>query len=251
MKRSTLSALVILLAGVGPAAGARADDDGGAEARSETLRSPALGAVAVRLDGHIIGDYIGRIDGLVALDLPAAAPEPGTVLVSQAASLWNAPLLEVLSPTGYTFHIATSDADLPWLGEGELERAFALYYDSPSCGGQAYLPVQSESGRFSAWALGDGRLRPIKRWVARQGIVFGSPDPADPTQVYMLRRGAAVEHVFLQSLKVITLNASPPAATCFTPPFTPELDAAVRAEPLESDVAGVAGPLGGAITLGR
>lgn len=244
MKRSTLSALVILLAGVGPAAGARADDDGGAR------RSPALGAIAVRLDGHIIGDYVGRIDGLVALDLPAAA-EPGTVLVSQAASLWNAPLLEVLSPTGYTFHIATNDSDLPWLGEGELERAVALFYDSPGCGGQAYLPVQSESGRFSAWALGDGRLRPIKRWVARQGIVFGSPDPADATQVYMLRRGAAVEHVFLQSLKVLSLDASPPAATCFTPPFTPVLDAAVRAEPLESDVAGVSGPLGGEITLGR
>jgi hypothetical protein len=222
----------------------------GAPAPQALLNSPAIGGVAVKLDGRPIGGFLGYIDGLVAVGLPDTAPASGTVLVSQAASLWNAPLMEVISPTGYTFHIATGDLDFPSMGEGDLERAIALFYDSPNCGGQAYLPIQSETGRFGSWMLGDGRLRSLKRWAARQGIVLGSPDPADPVRVYMLRRGAPVEQVFLQSFKVFSVNVTPPGAVCVSPPFPPVLDSAVRAEPLDPAEAGVSGPLGGEISLG-
>jgi hypothetical protein len=247
MKRIVVVALVGVFIGAGPKTEVLAD---GPPAPQASINSPAIRGVAVKLDGQPIGRFLGYVDGLVVVGLPDTAPASGTVLVSQAASLWNAPLMEVISPTGYTFHIATGDLDSLSMGEGDLERAIVLFYDLPNCGGQAYLPVQSETGRFGSWTLGDGRLRPLKRWAVRQGIVIGSSDPADATPIYMLRRGAPVEQVFLQSFKVFSVNVTPPGAVCVSPPLPPVLDSAVRAEPLDPVEAGVSGPLGGEISLG-
>lgn len=212
--------------------------------------APALGGVTVRVDGEAVGRLVGYLEGLVLLDLSETAAEPGTVLAAQAGSLWVAPMLELVSPTGYFFHISAGSLDSPAYSEGELQRAPVIFYDSPNCGGQAYLPIRNESGRFGVWELGNGRLRPVNRWAARQGMIVGSSDPADPTQAYMVRRGTDIEEVFLQSFKVFAPAMTPPGAVCVSPPLLPAYDLAVRLVPLDPAEAGVAGTLGGEITVG-
>lgn len=223
-------------------------------ADAQTLPVPAQNApgtagLVVRVDGEPVGTLIGYLDGLAPVELAASAPETGDVLVAQAASLPTAPLVELISPTGYIFYISTGSLELS-SSEGELHLRAVVFYDSPDCAGQAYLPIQSENRRFSTWELGNGRLRPLNRWAARQGLAFKSPDPADLTPAYMVRRGAAVEEVFLRSFKFAIPGAVPPAAACVSPPFSPAFDLAVKAEPLDPTVAGVAGTLGGEITIG-
>lgn len=212
--------------------------------------APAIGGMTVRVGGEAVGRLAGYLEGLVLLDLSETTPEPGTVLAAQAGSLWIAPLLEIVSPTGYFFNISAGSLDSPALGEGELQRAPVVFFDSPNCGGRVYLPIRNESGRFGVWELGNGRLRPLNRWVVRQGLVVGSPDPADPIQAYMVRRGTDVEEVFLQSFKVFAPTMMPPGAVCVSPPLPLAFDLAVRLEPLDPAEAGVAGALGGEITVG-
>jgi len=215
----------------------------------EAQNAPGIRGLVVNVDGKPVGGLIGYLHGLAEVDLADSAPDTGTALVGQAASLLLAPLLEVISPTGYIFHLSTGSIELP-SAEGELHRRVAVYYDSPNCGGQAYLPIQAETGRFSTWELGNGRFRPLTYLGARQGLAFVSPDPADPIPAYMIRRGTPVEEVFLRSLKVVILGAVPPAAACISPPFPPAFDRAVRLEPLDPSVAGVSAQMSGAITLG-
>jgi hypothetical protein len=159
-----------------------------------------------------------------------------------------------VSPTGYRFSLLTSDN--PPVLEGQLDSRI-LYYDGADCSGAIYHPVEGDTGFFSTFEYGTGRARPVKRWAARQGWVFRSPDPTDTTPVYMLRRNAVPQVVSLASRRVYAPGLG--AAICQNLWGLPGFDEnnalhvdnwVVPVEVLDAAEAGVSGVLGGPIMVG-
>jgi len=213
-----------------------------------------LAGVNVRVGGTLVGRYMGIFTGSETVDVSGGL---GSASVAEGGSLGSALAIMVLSPTGYRFSIATSDFNNPvLLSEGELDEV-GLFYDGAACTGNVYLPVEGDTGWFSLFIPGDGRGRPMTRWAARQGLAFQSPDPADPTAAYMLRRGAVPAISSLVSLKVFSRPMG--QADCFTLAAIPGFDVndplhvdnwVVPVEALDPTETGISGILGGEITIG-
>jgi len=212
--------------------------------------------ISVRLDGVLIGRFLSH--GNPGVDVNVA-PSAGTgiVEVAEAVGVVNTDRIGVISPTGYVFGIATSDFDNPSrLSEGELGFA-PIFFDAASCMGNRFFPVEGPTGFFSTFELGSGILRPVKRWAFRQGTVFASPDPTDPNPVYMIRRGQNAQTVPLQSvllwftateqLVCVEVMNFPGFDISLPDPFD---NSAFAVEPVDAVETGVAGTLGGAITIG-
>jgi hypothetical protein len=224
--------------------------------RVATLESAITTAgVAVRVDGIVIGRYLAHGSGAVEVDITAAAGG-GTVRVAEAVGVGSASEIFVVSPTGYRFAVATSDFDNPRLSEGDLGFS-VLFYESVDCTGNAYIPVEGDTGFFSLFQPSVGAFRPMKRWSARQGLVFSSPDPADSTPAYMVRRGATAQTVALGSLLIYSSMMN--QAICIDLSVLPNFDindpldvnnTVVPVEALDSVEAGVSGVLGGELTIG-
>ena len=130
-------------------------------------------------------------------------------------------------------------------------------FDQIDCNGNRYFAVEGNTGKFSNFVEGDGILRPIARWVARQGFVFASTDSTDTTQMYFVRKNAVVTTVTLQSFQFI--NPTSQAGMClnFSQPVPPwNLDplladhTVVPVEVNDPAVTGVSGILGGDISIG-
>jgi hypothetical protein len=164
--------------------------------------------------------------------------------------------LHVVSPTGYTFFVATSDTGSNRVDEGELDFQF-LAYDGANCSGNIYFPIEGDTGLLSTFTPNEGDRHPMKPWIARQGFVFSSPDPADPNVAYMLRRGAAVQIVPITTLLVWASGLAAPFCLDLSnnPAYDPNdpLDVNHTVVPLEvwdPTETGVPGMLGGEVTVG-
>jgi len=211
--------------------------------------------IAVRVDGAVVGRYLAHGTGFLEVDLPAAAGG-GTEMVARALSVFNSGRIHTVSPTGYLFEIVTSDFVHPVLMEGEVDFSL-LFFDGASCTGNNYFPVEGDTGWFSTFTPATGDLEPLRRWAAQQGMVFASPDQADPNIAYMMRRGAAV-----QTVALVSFLSFPPglgAPFCVTMANMPGFDvnnplhvnhAVVPVEPNDAVVSGVASNLGGIISVG-
>ena len=159
----------------------------------------ALGSIGVpvSVDGVVVGRFLGSVHPGIAVEDPA---NPGALVrVREAGGLARAAEILAVSPTGYRFGLLTSD-NPPFL-EGQLDSRI-LYYDGADCSGDIYHPVEGNTGYFSTFVYGSGLPRPVKRWAARQGWVFRSPEPTDATPVYMLRRNAVPAVVPLASRRL-------------------------------------------------
>lgn len=212
----------------------------------------ALGGIGVpvSVDGVVVGRFLGAIHPSVGVDVAGV----GTVRLREAGGLALAIEIQVVSPTGYRFSLRTDDT--PPFSEGELDSGI-LYYDGADCSGDVYRPVEGDTGFFSTFTLGDGRFRPVKRWAARQGWVFQSPDPTDSTPVYMLRRNSVAEVVSLASRRLFAPGLG--QAICHNLADLLDFDDTnplhvnnwvVPVEALDAAEAGVAGVLGGNIMVG-
>lgn len=215
----------------------------------------ANAGLGLRVDGSFIGRLVNIMPGTVSAAVSPLGSD-NEELVSRGNLLINAPLLQAVSPTGYFFRVATSTIDGGRLNEGELDTG-PIFYDSADCVGNTFVPVEGPSGRFSTFTPGSADLPPLKRWYARQGVVFQAPDPNDPNAAYMLRRGAAVVSTPLRSLRVWSVGQGSVSCINMTvfPDYDPDdpLDVDHSAVPLEAwdpDVSGVSGTLGGELTVG-
>jgi len=217
----------------------------------------ATTGIAVRIDGVVVGRYLGHGSPPVEVDIAPSTGISGTVRVAEASSLNNSGRINVMSATGYRFSIATSDIDqAPRLAEGQLSHA-PLFFDDATCTGNTYLPVEGTTGFFSTFTPGEGQLRPAKRWAFRQGTVFASPDPNDPTPVRMIRRGQTAQTAPLRSLLIWLDSSQQPF--CVDMANIPAYDAndpndvdhaVFVVEPADPIETGVSGILGGQITVG-
>ena len=216
-----------------------------------------LGAagIAVRVNGVVVGRYLTLGISPVEVDLPAAAGG-GTVRVAEAMGAVNSTTMRFVSPTGYIAEILAGDFSHPVLTEGEIVFSL-LFFDGTDCVGNNFFPVEGDTGRFSTFTPGVGDSEPLKRWAARQGLVFASPDQADPNIAYMMRRGAAVQTVALGSFLVYSLGMGAPF--CVNLASIPGFDinnplhvnhTVVPVEPNDVAVSGVASDLGGQISVG-
>lgn len=214
----------------------------------------ATAGVTVRVAGTAVGRLVSVIPGNIPV--LSANINGGTTLVNDGRLLVNAPLMQLVSPAGYFFRVATSPMDTARLGEGELDDGL-LFFDQADCAGNMYIPVEGPSGRFSTFTPNTGDLQPLKHWYVRQGVVFQSPDPADANIAYMLRRGAAVVTTPLFSFRLWFDGQG--AAICINMSDLPDFDpsnplhfehSAVPIEVWDPAETGVAGRLGGELTIG-
>ena len=230
--------------------------DDNAAAIGDLQAGLGVAGIGVRLDGDHIGRYLGHGRQPVELDL--APPGTGTVLVGEAVSLASTDAINLLSPTGYRFSIATSDLEEPTqlLGEGVLRHG-PVFFDDATCAGNRYFPVEGDTGFFTGFVLGGGGPRPAKPWALRQGVVWASPDPDDVNPAYMIRRGQTVQTVPLLSILIWAGNLQAPF--CVDVSNIPGFDinnpahvnnTAFAVEPVDAVETGVAGRLGGNITIG-
>lgn len=224
--------------------------------RIATLESAlSQSGVAVRVDGAYVGRLLEARPDIIEVNVADAAGG-GTASVARSGGLVTARLLHVVSPTGYTFHIATSDTGSNRVDEGELDFRF-LGFDGASCTGNMWFPIEGPSGLLSTFTPNVGDNRPMKPWVARQGLVYSSPDPADPNVAYMLRRGAAVQTAPIVSLRFWATGMAAPI--CFNLSNNPNYDpndpldvdhSVVPIEVWDPVETGVPGMLGGEVTVG-
>ena len=211
--------------------------------------------VSVRVGGELVGRYLGVTASYKEV-VVADSAGGGTDRVSVAANLLIAPGIRVVSPTGYLFNVSTSDSAGGRENEGELGIGI-LFYDAVDCGGNTWVPVDGDSGFFSTFTPNIGDGRPMKRWYARQGTVFQSPDPDDTNVAYMTRRGAAVETAPINSFKIWSDNAqrvfciNMTQLTEFDPTDPLDLNHSVApVDPFDATAAGISGILGGELTIG-
>lgn len=211
--------------------------------------------VSVRVGGELVGRYLGVTASYKEV-VVADSAGGGTDRVSVAANLLIAPGIRVVSPTGYLFNVSTSDSAGGRENEGELGIGI-LFYDAVDCGGNTWVPVDGDSGFFSTFTPNIGDGRPMKRWYARQGTVFQSPDPDDTNVAYMTRRGAAVETAPINSFKIWSDNAqrvfciNMTQLTEFDPTDPLDLNHSVApVDPFDATEAGISGILGGELTIG-
>jgi hypothetical protein len=215
-----------------------------------------IGALQSSVDQVLVaGVAVGRFNGVeppsVVVDLPLGA---GTVVVAEAVGGLSGGTVGVISPMGYLFNISSSNFTNPLSQEGEVAR-LVLTFDLIDCNGNRFFPVEGNTGVFSTFVLGSGFIRPLVRWGARQGFVFASPSPADPNQVYFLRRDAAVTTVTLRSVQFIDSTTLLPACLNFSllgwdlDPLLAD-NTVVPVEVNDPAVTGVNGILGGDISIG-
>jgi hypothetical protein len=208
-------------------------------------------AIQVRVDGATVGSLITLSPPFVEVNLTSG----GTALVQEAGSGWSGSQLVVLSPMEYWFRVSGSTtSNPPDSVEGEVRR-IALWFDQIDCNGNRYFPVEGNTGIFSNFVEGDGVLRPISRWAARQGAVFASPDSADLNQTYLIRKNSAVTTVTLQSFQFIDAIAESVMCLNFSQTGW-DLDPLLADHPVvpievnDPAVTGVNGILGGDIAIG-
>lgn len=211
--------------------------------------------VAVRVDGAYVGRFLEAKPGSIEVDVAAAAGG-GTANVAPSGGLGTARLLHLVSPTGYTFLIASSDTGSNRVDEGELDFRF-LAFDGANCSGNMWYPIEGDSGLLSTFTPNVGDRYPMKPWIARQGFVFSSPDPADPNVAYMLRRGAAVQTAPITTLLVWAPGLAAPFCLDLNnnPAYDPNdpLDVNHSVVPIEvwdATETGIPGMLGGEVTIG-
>ena len=210
-------------------------------------------AIQVRVDGATVGSLITLSPPFVEVNLTSG----GTALIQEAGSGWSGSSLVVLSPMEYAFRISGSTTSNPPNSvEGEIRRV-ALLFDQIDCNGNRYSAVEGNTGKFSNFVEGDGILRPIARWVARQGFVFASTDSTNTTQMYFVRKNAVVTTVTLQSFQFINPTTQTGMCLNFSQPVPPwNLDplladhTVVPVEVNDPVVTGVNGILGGDISIG-
>lgn len=214
-------------------------------------QASAAPGIPVVVDNVTVGGLLHIGPPVVEVNLTAG----GTSLVSEAVGGFSGSLVTVMSPLGYLFRMSGSTTDNPPLSvEGQIRRS-ALLFSQSNCSGSRYIPVGGNTGKFSNFIEGDGEFRPWARWVARQGFVFASPDPGDVNPAYFVRRNAAVSTVTIQSLQFTDINTG--LVGCFNFSVAGwDLDplladhTVVPVEVNDSAVTGVAGILGGDISLG-
>ena len=213
-----------------------------------------IAGITVRLDGVAIGRYTGF--GRPPIEVANVPPATGTEIVAAAVSLGSSDIVTVVSEAGYRFAIWTTGLVDPNFVEGELDAA-PVFYDDATCTGNAYFPVEGDTGFFTSFEAGTADVRPAKRWALRQGVLWASPDPDDPNPVYMIRRGQTAQTVPLLSLLVFnpTLNAP----FCVDVTNIPGFDAnnplhvnntAFAVEPVDPIETGIGDRLGGQLTIG-
>lgn len=229
------------------------DDNAQRVATLETTIGTA--GVAVSVNGVVVGRYLAHGTGFIEVDL-AASVGVGTELVAEAVNILTTSRIFVLSPTGYSYELLTGDFDHPFLSEGNLD-TLVRFFDGSDCTGNTYFPVEGDTGWFSTFEPGTGAFPKLKRWAARQGAVFASPDPNDVTPVWMIRRGGVVQTVALGSFLVYAVVLNAPL--CVNMATIPGFDVnnplhvnhtVVPVEPNDSLESGVTGILGGEITVG-
>jgi hypothetical protein len=208
--------------------------------------------IAVRVDGTIVGRFIESGSGF----LEVAATSGGTEFVAEALAIANTRVIFATSSTGYFFDLHTADNDHPFLTEGNLGNG-RRYFETTDCTGNAYRVIEGDTGFFSVFQPGTGRLRPIKPWFARQGWVFSSPDPNDVTSVWMVRRGATPQTAALGSFLVFARALGTPFCVEFSNLDGYDINnplhvnhTVVPAEPNDPAVTGITGILGGEVTVG-
>jgi hypothetical protein len=216
-----------------------------------------LGTVglAVRVDGVVVGRYMTFGTAGVEVDLPVAAGG-GTARVATALGAINSGTMRFVSPVGYMVEMIASDFVHPVLTEGEIVFSF-LFFDGSDCIGNKYFPVEGDTGWFSTFTPGAGDLEPLKRWAARQGMVFASPDQADPNIAYMMRAGAAIQTVALGSFLVYSTALNQPFCVNMATMQGFDINNAlhvnhtvVPVEPNDVAVSGVTSDMVGQITVG-
>jgi hypothetical protein len=208
--------------------------------------------VQVRVADEVVGRFLTYGSPPVEVDVSGGGGV-NTELVSQRMVIGTAGVISLVSPTGYLFSISTSDqSDLPLGAEGTLT-PLVIWYGSSDCSGQAYLAVEGPTGLFSSFEPGTGDSRPVKRWFARQGYAFRSPDPGAIGEAYMVRRGQQVQQVALNSLYLWSPALSSP--NCLDLSLVPghtgnETNSSVLVEPLDTVETGIAADMAGDITIG-
>jgi hypothetical protein len=228
--------------------------DANAQAIAPLGAAIGTAGISVKLDDVHIGRFVRA--GRPPIEMPV---DGGTELLAfGAVGLANTSQIDVLSDTGYRFSIVTADMMVGSRAfvEGELDPS-PVFYDDTTCTGNRYFPVEGNTGFFTRFVPGVSDIRPAKPWAMRQGAVWGSPDPADPNPVYMIRRGQTVQTVPLLSFLIYSETLDRPF--CIDATVIPGFDVndsthvnntAFSVEPADAAVTGVADRLGGAITVG-
>jgi hypothetical protein len=228
--------------------------DTNAQTIAELGTGLATAGVSVKLDGVHVGRFIAA--GRPVVELPVNG---GTELLAAGAiGLGNSPQIDAISDTGYRFTIITSAMMVGTRAfvEGELNTA-PVFFDDTTCTGNRYFPVEGNTGFFTSFVPGVSDIRPVKPWALRQGAVWGSPDPADPNPVYMIRQGQTMQTVPLLSLLLYSEQLDQPF--CIDVTGIPGFDlnnpahvnnTAFAVEPVDAAETGIADRLGGAITVG-
>ena len=210
--------------------------------------------VKVLVNGEVVGRYLdvnGNFTNVISVD------GINEVRVAEFNTMGTAAVMAIMAATGYRFSILTGDFEHPILREGNLKDLF-LFYEMHGCAGQPYFPVEGNTGYFTNFEFGNGRGRPAKRWTARQGFVFGAPDPMDLNKAYMVRRNSVVVELPIQSFSIYDQNAG--QVFCVPMSFLPDFNPAnpldvvhpvVPVEPNDPAETGVRSDIGGPITLGN
>lgn len=211
-----------------------------------------VAGVSVAIDGIVVGRYIQPGHGFVDV----TDVNGGVEKVAEAIGIVNSPRIFAVSSTGYFIDLVTSSVDHGFLSEGNLDTG-PRYFETSDCTGNAYRVVQGDTGFFSLFRPGEGQIQPIRPWFARQGWVFASVDPNDPTPAYMVRRGAAVQTVALGSFLVYAAGLGAPFCVDISNRQGYDINdplhvnhTVVPVEVNDPAETGISGILGGEITIG-
>ena len=219
-----------------------------------TLQLGGLGAgIPVRVGDDVVGRFVTQgLPPEVQVDVSGTAGA-ATEIVAQRTGIGTTESFLLVSNTGYLFGISTTDFGAPPRGaEGTLD-SLSPFYASSNCSGQAYFPVEGPMGFFSTFEPGTGDKLPLRRWFARQGFAFRSPNPAAVNEAFMVRRNQTTQQLTLNSIYVWSEGIS--QAQCVDLAFVPgyagnESHSVVVVEPLDSTETGIPGDMGGPISLG-
>jgi len=220
--------------------------------RLATLESGLLaGGIPIRVGNDVVGRFVTQVFPEVRVDVSGSVGA-ATELVAQRTAVATTEELILVSNTGYFFGVTATDFAPPPRGaEGTLGPLF-LFYVSSDCSGQPYFPVEGPTGFLSNFEPGTGDRFPLRRWYARQGIAFRSPDPT-VNEAFMVRRNQTVLQLELNSLYVWAAGLE--QAICvdlaLLPEYSgPEIHSVVAVEPLDSTETGIPVDMGGRISIG-
>lgn len=221
--------------------------------RLATLQSGPLAAgMPVRVGDEVVGWFVTQGFPEVRVDVSGSGGA-ATELVAQRTGIGTTDALILVSSTGYFFGISATDFGAPPRGTEGTLNSLSLFYASSDCSGQAYFAVEGATGFFSTFEPGTGDGFPARRWFARQGFAFRSPDPAAVNEAFMVRRDQTAQQLALSSIYV--WSEAMGQAQCVDLAFVPgyegnENHSVVIVEPFDPTETGVPGNMGGAISLG-